>query len=744
MAKRKEGSFSSPGSIKRPRQEFREDTDDDANEEDFSQMTNDSCCNSQLASGEVGIIESIQLKNFMCHAMLGPFKFGSNVNFIVGNNGSGKSAVLTALIVGLGGKAIVTNRGSSLKGFVKDGQTSADVSITMRNRGEDAFKPELYGDTITVNQHINLEGHRSYKLKSSTGALISSKKEELTAILDHFNIQVDNPVSVLTQEMSKQFLQSKNEGDKYKFFMKATQLEQMKEDYSYIMETKTRTRDQVEQGEEFLEELRKQYSEKGERYKNMANVSEMENRLKELRDQIAWAMVKETESEIKPIRDRIGVQEASTEKFVQKVEEWQVKVNEAELKHKCMQEKLDKIMEEAETLQPTCATLKTEVQKKRKAYNDTEVASNRCQAELKRLVRDHEQLCRRTEELKSSAHQMSAPEELERQRKTEQLQEKLKTFHDQDELINQEMERYQRDVHTYREECAGLEKEERELTAALNFQQKQLRDLKESKTNRLKRFGQHMPLLCEAIERACQQRKFKYKPIGPLGAFIHLKDAELALAVETCLKSLVLAFCCDNHSDERILQTLMSEFCPPGSRPQIIVSTFRNNIYDVRQKAVDHPVYPSVLTALEFDNAVVANCLIDMRGIETILLIKSNVEARELMMMQRPPKNCREAFTADGDQVFHNRYYSSDYTRPRFLSRDVEADISITLAVGENYPAVMDMIIASSVWRMNTGFVSPLPEVHKAGALKQLLISEDALVTSAVVYEASTVSCGKI
>lgn len=24
----------------------------------------------------------------MCHSMLGPFKFGSNVNFVVGNNGS--------------------------------------------------------------------------------------------------------------------------------------------------------------------------------------------------------------------------------------------------------------------------------------------------------------------------------------------------------------------------------------------------------------------------------------------------------------------------------------------------------------------------------------------------------------------------------------------------------------------------------------------------------------------------------
>lgn len=68
------------------------------------------------------------------------------------------------------------------------------------------------------------------------------------------------------------------------------------------------------------------------------------------------------------------------------------------------------------------------------------------------------------------------------------------------------------------------------------------------------------------------------------GAFIHLKDAELALAVEACLKGLISAFCCDNHSDERVLQKLMSECCPPGVRPQIIVSTFRNNIYDVRQR----------------------------------------------------------------------------------------------------------------------------------------------------------------
>lgn len=34
----------------------------------------------------------------------------------------GKSAILTALIVALGGNAQATNRGSSLRGFVKEGE----------------------------------------------------------------------------------------------------------------------------------------------------------------------------------------------------------------------------------------------------------------------------------------------------------------------------------------------------------------------------------------------------------------------------------------------------------------------------------------------------------------------------------------------------------------------------------------------------------------------------------------------
>lgn len=96
----------------------------------------------------------------------------------------------------------------------------------------------------------------------------------------------------------------------------------------------------------------------------------------------------------------------------------------------------------------------------------------------------------------------------------------------------------------------------------------------------------------------------------------------------------------------------------------------------MRLRAAYHPEFPTVLTALEIDNAVVANSLIDMRSIETVLLIKNNSVARAVMQSQKPPKNCREAFTADGDQVFAGRYYSSESTRPKFLSRDVDSEIS--------------------------------------------------------------------
>uniref|UniRef100_A0A8C7RD32 Structural maintenance of chromosomes protein 6 n=1 Tax=Oncorhynchus mykiss TaxID=8022 RepID=A0A8C7RD32_ONCMY len=510
----------------------------------------------------------------MCHSLLGPFAFGSNVNFVVGNNGSGKSAVLTALMVGLGGKATTTNRGSSLKGFVKEGESSADVSITLRNKGRDAYKPEVFGQAIIVDLKITREGMRTYKLKSKAGHLVSAKKDELLAILDHFNIQVDNPVSMLTQEMSKHFLHSKGEGDKYRFFMKATQLEQMKEDYTYIITTKNVTLDTVEKHEECLEGLKRKYLEKEDRVKSLASLDDMHSKLEELKNQMAWALVRGSS-------------------IPSKYESKSAKVVEAEKKYKGIREQLEAITVRVQQLEPQSAELKNE-------------------AQMLLYPRIPQSLLN-TRGLRSM----------------EAIRRKLQT-------------------------------------------------MEGSRSDRLRRFGEKMPALLAAIEDADRKGQFRKKPVGPLGYCIRLKDHEQALAVEKCLGSLMVAFTCDNHEDEKLLQGLMRGYYQGGRRPQIITCQFFNRVHDTSRRAVNHPDYPSVLQSLEIEDPVVANCLIDQRGIETILLIKvgfhfcgSNPSV--LMQGRQPPRNCYQAFTKEGDQCYNNRYYSNDQRRCDYLSRDISA-----------------------------------------------------------------------
>lgn len=77
--------------------------------------------NQKNTPAENGIIEEIRCTNFMCHEQL-TVTLGPLINFIIGHNGSGKSAVLTALTLCLGGKATSTNRGQNLKSFIKEGR----------------------------------------------------------------------------------------------------------------------------------------------------------------------------------------------------------------------------------------------------------------------------------------------------------------------------------------------------------------------------------------------------------------------------------------------------------------------------------------------------------------------------------------------------------------------------------------------------------------------------------------------
>lgn len=165
-------------------------------------------------TAEMGVIEKIDLTNFMCHNRL-VIDLGPRLNFVIGHNGSGKSAILTAITLALGAKATTTSRGTSIKSFVKEGKPAAVVEIVLRNRGSDAYRHDVYKDKIIIERIIKTDGSGSWKIKNQDGKVISMRREELNAICDHANIQVENPMNILTQDSARQFLSSSSPSEMY-------------------------------------------------------------------------------------------------------------------------------------------------------------------------------------------------------------------------------------------------------------------------------------------------------------------------------------------------------------------------------------------------------------------------------------------------------------------------------------------------------------------------------------------------
>ena len=50
--------------------------------------------------------------------------------------------------------------------------SSAVVTVKLRNRGIDAYTPDEYGNSISIERRITQDGSGSYKLKSQDGSII--------------------------------------------------------------------------------------------------------------------------------------------------------------------------------------------------------------------------------------------------------------------------------------------------------------------------------------------------------------------------------------------------------------------------------------------------------------------------------------------------------------------------------------------------------------------------------------------
>ena len=172
------------------------------------------------------------------------------------------------------------------------------LSVKLKNTSDGAYQPDMYGDSIIVERHFSRSGASGFKLKSATGRLISTRKGDLDDICDYFALQIDNPMNVLTQDMARQFLNNSSASEKYKFFMKGTQLEHLDGDY-LIVEQNVDMIDadlwkKMQDVEIFKEEAQKAET----LFRLSQRNDELRQRIKDLQCMMGWVQVEEQEQNV--------------------------------------------------------------------------------------------------------------------------------------------------------------------------------------------------------------------------------------------------------------------------------------------------------------------------------------------------------------------------------------------------------------------------------------------------------------
>ena len=150
---------------------------------------------------------------------------------------------------------------------------------------------------ITVERTINAAGAAPFKIRNQWGKEMGSSRDALTRVTDHFNIDVDNPIVVMSQDSSRQFLHSGKDSDKYKFFVKATLLEDIQVKLQWIKEQVKEMDALIEAKEQELPTLQTNVENLEKEAESFQKMEEFVKEQEQWRNRLAWSEVYKVEKD---------------------------------------------------------------------------------------------------------------------------------------------------------------------------------------------------------------------------------------------------------------------------------------------------------------------------------------------------------------------------------------------------------------------------------------------------------------
>ncbi|KAK4698958.1 structural maintenance of chromosomes protein 6, partial [Phenoliferia sp. Uapishka_3] len=570
----------------------------------------------------------------------------NGVNFLCGNNGSGKSAVLTGITIGLGGNARVTNRAQKGADFIKTGASFAVCTVKLRNEGSESYQQNVYGKCVIVERRITKDGGGGYKIKNAAGKTIDTKKATLDAILDHFNVQVDNPMTVLTQDQSRQFLANSTPRDKYDFFLQGTQLAQLTEEYEAIRANFEMMSDALERKKEVLPELETACKCAKKRWNEAQAAIDKQKKLDVLKDELTWVHVGEMEFKINRGRQILDEEAARGPEIEEAYNRCLTMAEEARTEvagiEQAQRDQTDQGRDdEILNLQKTIKNGYTELKDRSNQFRGMSTEQKRLESGItayQAQIADE----KKKQELNTDSQRRSVLDEIT---KVEDLSSKVgvditRTREERKDLDDR-FTKAKDELDRANEQVRGAEQE------ATKFQDR-VRHLQHSKSNPLSNYGTGVPQLQNLINR---DQSWTKKPIGPVGTHVKLLDAKYANVLESFFAESLNMLTPDSSFD-----------CSSGEPEKTILTIWR---------------------VLNISNGLVFQALVDQKGIEKAALVERRAMGDELV--RHNPYNVQGVYSADRFKVGGSAQSSSTIAMDAWrglnrLNPDVASKISAAQA----------------------------------------------------------------
>ena len=510
------------------------------------------------------------------------------------------------------------------------------MRVTLLNEGPDAYRREEYGKKITVERKIPRTGAATYTILDEHDRKVSDQKRELENILKQFSIYCENPCCVLTQELSKRFIQGTGR-DKYDFFLKATGLEMTSHEIKRI-------KDLINETNAFLEGARGKLRGKKDRMQKADEEVRKYKQFDALEGKITECVVKQFWVHYQKNVDICDSLKKEVERKRKDLEKWQ---SELEDVHKQMigMENFEEVEKEINELNEKHKQASDEVTRRVQEYKEKSKNLLHLQDDIKSMEKQREENAKRLKIVNKDIKE-------KRQAALQAAQENEKSFYDNIENCAQLVEQLtirKDNVHNSSNDAKAARDDllrEREQTnrhiGDCNVKIRKTRediDRLSASQDRSAALNARMPIIRERVAAT----NFRDDVTGPLGLHIKLREGMgmYSLPVEKFVQGDMTLFIVHNRDDQNALSEIIKRSGASNVRIKLVKN--KSRIPDNEIKKIDGGL--SILDALSIENDIVFNHFVDRNADEILLSPSEEDVQRNFVVIENGREKLRNGIT---------------------------------------------------------------------------------------------------